>query len=238
MERSSSDAVAYARSILNEPPDQVAVQVREMAAAVVSAWSGVAAEGAALFYETQRPTPGPVRIAPPSIGERLAGDLGYALAPLFAPDAFDTPGLVFLTRLGGAIGLHVAAGDRETTMLTAADDPASRGVRRFARSGACAFCAYLSTVEATVYDDTVWHSDCTCVNVPWWEDNPLPEADYMDEFGRAAERARELILEDYQEKRKLAPDLRRRNFYKKFPETAVNTKNIAARMRSELGLAH
>lgn len=238
MERSSADAVAYARSILNEPPERVAEQVREMARAVVSTWSGVAAEGAALFYDAQRPKPGPVKTAAPSIGERLAGDLGYALAPLFTPDAFDAPGLVFLSRLGGAVGLHVAAGDRESMMLTASGDPLSRGVRRYARAGACGFCAYLSTIEATVYDDTVWHTDCTCVNVPWWEENPLPNATHMDQYAEAAERARAQILAEYEEKRQLAPGLRRQNFYKKFPETAVNTKNIAARMRSELNLSH
>lgn len=239
MERSAADARAYAQTLLDEPPGRVAAQVREMAEAVVSTWSGVAAEGALLLYEAQRPSPGsPVRVAEPSIGERLAADLTYALAPLFAPDAYDTPGLIFLDRLSGAIGLHVAAGDRATMLLTAEADDLSTGIRRFARPGACAFCAYLSSVEATVYDETVWHTDCTCVNVPSWAENPIPDADYMTRFSEAAERAREAILADYTEKRKLAPGLRRRNFYKQFPKTALNTKNIAARMRADLGLAH
>ncbi|WP_345438422.1 VG15 protein [Microbacterium gilvum] len=235
----ASDITAYARAVMNESPEDVAGQVREASAAIVGTYSGVAAEGAALFYEGQRPQAGaPVEIAPPSIGERLAADLGYALAPLFTPEAFGSPGQTFLSRLAGAVSLHTAAGDRQTMMLTSAADPLSGGVRRFARAGACAFCAYLSTVEATVYDDTVWHTDCTCVNVPWWEDNPLPDADYMDRFADAAEKARADILADYREKRKLAPDLRLRNFHRQFPETAVNTKNIAARMRAEMGLAH
>lgn len=239
MQRSAADARAYAQTLLDEPPEEVAAQVREMAEAVVSSWSGVAAEGALLLYEEKRPAPGaPARIAEPSIGERLASDLTYALAPLFAPDAYDTPGLEFLTRLGGKIALHVAAGDRATMMLTAEADELSTGVRRFARPGACAFCAYLSSVEATVYDETVWHSDCTCVNVPSWEENPIPDVDYMNRFSEAADNARAAILADYAEKRKLAPGLRRRDFYKKFPKTAVNQKNIAARMRADLGLSH
>lgn len=239
MDRASSDATAYAKSIVNESPERVAGQAREMAVAVVGAWSGVAAEGAAQFYEAQRPSPGaPVKIAPASIGERLAGDLGYALAPLFNPDAYETPGLEFLNRLGGSVGNHVAAGDRATMLLTSAADPSSYGVRRYARFGACAFCAYLSSIEATVYDDTHWHDNCSCVNVPWWEDNPLPDAGYMDEYAAAADRARAAILADYEAKRRLAPDLRRRNFYREFPETALNQKNIVARMRADLGLAH
>lgn len=239
MERSATDARAYAQTLLDEPPGRVAAQVREMAEAVVSEWSGVASEGALLLYASQRPIPGgPERIAEPSIGERLASDLTYALAPLFAPDAYDTPGLDFLKRLGGVIGLHVAAGDRATMLLTAEADDLSTGVRRFARPGACAFCAYLSSVEATVYDETVWHSDCTCVNVPSWEDNPIPNVDYMTRYADAAENARSAILAEYAEKRKLAPGLRRRDFYKKFPKTAVNQKNIAARMRADLGLSH
>lgn len=239
MERSAADARAYAETLLNEPPSRVAAQVREMAEAVVSTWSGVAAEGALLLYEAQRPAPGgPARVAQPSIGERLAADLTYALVPIFAPDQFGTPGLEFLGRLSGAVGLHVAAGDRETMLLTADADDLSTGVRRFARPGACGFCAYLSSVEATVYEETEWHKNCTCVNVPSWEDNPIPDAGYMTRFAASADQARASILDDYAEKRKLAPGLRRRDFYKKFPETALNTKNIAARMRADLGLAH
>ena len=191
------------------------------------------------MYETQRPQPGfSAVLAEPSIGDRLAADLGYALAPMFAPDGYESPVLVFLDRLGAAVGGRVAAGDRETMMLSSAADPSSYGVRRFARPGACGFCAYLSSIEATVYEDTHWHNDCTCVNVPWWEDNPLPEAQYMDRFSTAADAARAAILADYKAKRELAPDLRGRNFYRKFPETALNTKNIVSRMRADLGLAH
>lgn len=237
-ERSSTDAVAYGRSVMGDAPERAASQVREMAAAVVSTWSGVAAEGAALFYEEQRPKPGPIVQAEPSVGERLAADLGYALAPLFKPDDYDTPGLMFLSRLGGAVTLHVAAGDRATMALTSEADSLSGGVRRYARAGACAFCAYLSTVEAAAYSDTEWHPDCTCVNVPLWGENPFPDTPHMDAYARAAERAQQAISDEYREKRLLAPGLRRSTFYRQFPKTAMNTKNIAARMRQELGLSH
>lgn len=234
-----ADITAYARSLVNEAPEDVAEQVREASSAVVETYSGVAAEGAALFYEQQSPQQSPrVEIAPPSIGEELMSDLGFALLPMFTPDAFASPVSALLERVGGVVQRHVAAGDRQTLMLTANADPLSKGVRRFARPASCGFCAYLSSMEATVYADTDWHRNCHCVNVPYWEDNPLPNAEHMDRFEEAAGKAREAILADYREKRKLAPDLRMRNFYKKFPETAVNTKNIAARMRADLGLAH
>ncbi len=232
-----ADATVYARSIADEAPDRFAGQMREAAASIVSVYSGVAAEGAALLYETQRPRPGfSARIAEPSIGEVFTAELGWAFLPLFNPDQFDDPMAALSERIGGVVQQHVAAGDRETLLLSAAADPLSGGVRRFARPGACAFCSYLSSIDATSYDHSDWHKNCHCVEVPWWEDNPLPESETADAAAEAAEKARAELL---RLQRELKPaGMRWRNFFKERPDLAVNTKNIARLMRRELGLDH
>lgn len=232
-----ADATAYASSIVDESPERFSGEMREAAASIVATYGAVAAEGAALFYETQRPQPGfSARVAEPSLGEVLAGELGWAFLPMFAPDSFSDPVVAMLERVGGVVQRQVAAGDRQTLILSSSADPTAYGVRRFARPGACAFCAYLTTVEATVYEHTDWHRNCHCVSVPWWEDNPLPESAEADRAAEAVGKARETLLRLQREEKR--PGERWRNFYKRRPDLAVNTKNITALMRRDLGLDH
>lgn len=210
--------------------------MREASTAVVSAYAPVAAEGAALFYETQRPQPGTARVAAASIGAALASDLSWAFLPLFTPEKFPDPLGSLLSNIGGTIQRHVALGDRETMLLSAENDPTSGGVRRFARAGACAFCAYLTSVVDVVDDDVIWHRNCHCVSVPWWRDNPLPHDPNVDKWAASAERARS-ELERLQFELK-PPGMRWRNFFKANPDLAITTKNIARLMRADLGIAH
>ena len=232
----AESAAAYAEQVVNEAPEQVAAQLREAVPQLVTEYSAVAAESGALFYETQRPTYAPARIAAPSIGDALAADLSWAMVPVFNTDGFELPVLELVSRLSGIVQKHTAAGMRDTIMLSSSQDPDSYGVARYARSNACAFCKYLSAMEATVYEETVWHRNCYCVTVPWWEDNPLPEDPNRDTWAQAAEKARaELQRLQYETK----PDgMRWRNFFKARPDLAMNTRNISRLMRAELGTGH
>lgn len=231
-----ADASAYARQVVNESPEQAAGQLREAVPALVGVYGPMAAEGAALFYETQRPTRRPARIAPPSIGEALMDDLGWALVPMFTPGGFENPVLDLVSRIAGVTQRHTAAGNRDTLILSTSTDPDAYGVRRFARANACAFCRLLVVSEADVSADTVWHRNCHCVSVPWWEDNPLPEAPYEDEWSEAASWARsELQRMQYEIK---PPDMRWRNFFKERPDLAINNRNVARLMRERLGISH
>lgn len=230
------DASAYARQVVDESPERAAAQVKDAVPALVGVYGGVAAESAALFYETQRPSFRPARIAPLSIGDALAHDLGWALVPLFTPDGFDSPVLDLISRIAGVTQKHTAAGSRDTLVLSTSTDPDAYGVRRYARANACAFCRYLSVAEADVSEDTVWHRNCHCVTVPWWEDNPLPVDPNHDAWSEAASWAREELLRlQYEVK---PPDMRWRNFFRQRPDLAVNNRNIARLMRERLGIRH
>jgi len=158
--------------------------------------------------------------------------LGWALAPLFAETESDT-----LTRLAGGLVRLVSAFDRDTVRDNSIRDPFAGRSKRVARPDACAFCAYMSVNTDNTDEDTKhYHDHCRCYPVPFWDSVGIPSLPYQDAWAAAASRARNAIEADYFEKRKLAPDLRRRNFYRRFPETAINQTNILARMRVELGI--
>lgn len=232
----SSDATVYARSIADESPERFAAQMRDAGASIIDVYAGVAAEGAALFYEAQRPKPAPATVVGASVAAAVAADLGWAFLPLFKPEQFPDPLGSLLSNIGGVVQKHVAAGDRNTIVASAANDPLSGGVRRFARANACAFCRYLVAVDADVEESTSWHRNCHCVSVPWWEDNPLPTDPNIAEWASAAENARaELLRLQYE----LKPSgMRWRNFFKARPDLAINNRNIARLMRAELGISH
>ncbi|PRB02772.1 hypothetical protein CQ047_17870 [Microbacterium sp. MYb72] len=231
------DLVGYTASILNESPERVAVQVRAATPAVVSQYGETAAVAGALFYETNRPSPGfTADLARPAIGDQVSKDITWALAPLFAGQFDEASALMILDRLKGIAQTYVAEADRRTLLTASAADPLSRGIRRYATAGACTFCAYLSTMEAVTYESSEWHKHCNCVNVPSWEENPAPENPHEARWAQSAMDARaELIRLQHELK---PDDMRWRNFYKARPDLTVTTKNILRLMRADLGLTH
>jgi hypothetical protein len=229
----TNDLAGYAQTILGESPPRVAAQIRDAVPAVVSSYGEVAAVSAADWYETVRPMAGfnAVPVTPPSLAQDTASTLGWALAPLFTETESDV-----LTRLTGGLIRLVAGFDRETVNVNSTRDPFAGRSKRVARPDACAFCAYMSVATENLHETTSkYHDHCRCYPVPFWETVGIPPLPQAAKWEEAASRARNAIEADYWEKRKLAPDLRRRNFYRKFPETAINTENIIARMRAELG---
>ena len=230
----TNDLVSYASTILDESPPRVAAQLRVATPAVIASYGEVAGVAAADWYETVRPVPGfrATVAAPTSLIDDTASMLGWALAPLFT----DTDSGV-LTRITGGLIRLVSGFDRSTIDANVGRDPFAGKSKRVARPDACAFCAYMSVNTDNTDEDTKrYHDHCRCYPVPFWDTVGVPQLPYEARWEAAAEDARNAIERDYHEKRKLAPDLRRQNFYKKFPETAINKTNILTRMRIELGL--
>lgn len=229
-----ADLTRYYQTILSESAPRVAAQLREAVPAVIGSYGPVASVAAADWYEIVRPVGGfaAVTAVPPSLADDTTSTLGWALAPLFTETESDA-----LTRLVGGLIRLIANFDRETIDFNASRDPLAGRTKRVARPDACAFCAYLAVYSESSHEDTKkYHDHCRCYPVPFTDTTGFPELDYEQRWAEAAERARDEILADYQEKRLLAPDLRMRAFYRQFPETAVNTSNIVARMREELGI--
>lgn len=232
-----NDIGSYAQSIGNESPERVAAQIRDATPAVIDAYGSVAATSGALFYENNRPKPGfTARLAEPSIGEAVAGELGWALVPLFTPDLFDDPVPEMVGRVLGVTQKYVSLFDRETVQKNSDLDKLSLGVRRYARANACTFCRYLTSINATVHAETDWHNHCHCVSVPWWEDNPLPTNYLMDEWSDSADKAEAEIMK----LRAQTPmnGMKRKEYFAKYPHLALNRKNIIRFMRKDMGLSH
>ena len=228
------DITAYTSSILTESPERVAAQVRPAAAAVVTQYGDVAAVTGALFYETSRPAPGyTAPLVGASIGEQLTSALGWALVPLFQPDQF-TPD-VAVSRLAGVVQQYVATADRATILEAARRDPMKPRTVRYARAGACAFCALMSAQSVT--GSGHWHDHCHCVEVPSWEAAPAPESALRDLHNDQYHGARQALLDA----KRGHPDyatLSNRRFLRKHPEYAVNNKNLTRMMRELYGFEH
>lgn len=230
----TADVAGYFATIQNEAPPRIAAQLRAVVPAVVNSYGETAGVAAADWYETVRPAAGfnATVVTPTKIAQQTDSMLGWAMAPLFTETDSDT-----LTRLAGGLVRLVSAFDRDTIRGNAIRDPFAGKSKRVARPDACAFCAYMSVETDNTDEDTKhYHDHCRCYPVPFWDSVGIPHLDYQDAWSDAASKARNEIEADYWEKRKLAPDLRRRNFYRKFPETAINQRNILARMRAELGI--
>lgn len=235
----SSDAGAYAMSVSDQSPERFAEDMRSASRELVETYAPVSAEASALFYETQRPRAGArVEIAAASMGAQFADDLGWAFLPMFVPERFPDPLASVMTRVGGVVARTVLGAGRETIRRTAANDSLGTEVRRYARAGSCAFCAYMSSSEVVTEPSVLWHLDCKCIEVPWWEDNPMPAAPHLDEYEGAAVSARNTLERRQREMKAQYPNMRWRNFFKQFPDLAINTRNISNLMRQELGLAH
>lgn len=228
------DLSGYTESILDESPARVSAQVRVAAPAVVATYGEAAAVAGATFYEMHRPEPGfTAPMVGASIGDRLVRSLGWALAPLFDPARYQ-PGDV-VTRLSGVVQQYVAGADRATIEQAARSDSMSTGVDRYARPGACAFCALMTAQGVT--GGGHWHDDCKCVSVPTWEGSPGPDSAVMDRYSEAAGGARETLLE----RRRSHPDygsMSNRRFLRRHPQYAVNNKNILQLMREQYGFTH
>lgn len=228
----TADLSGFYQSIAGESPDRVAAQLRAATPAVINQYGEVAGTMAADWYEQTRPKPGFLaQTATPSLADSMPGMLGWALAPLFSDTGSDT-----LERLVGGVQRLILLFDRDTIDSNVVRDPLAEHAKRIALPGACAFCAYMSTVTDNTDEDTKkYHDHCHCIPAPGWKGDQIPAGEHDELWSDAAAKARNEIEADYWAKRKLAPDLRRSNFYRKFPETAINTKNIVARMREQLG---
>lgn len=229
------DITSYASSILDEAPERVAVQVRAAVPAVVTQYGDAAAVAGALFYETHRPKPGlTADLVTPSIGESLTSALGWALTPLFRPDKFELGAVEAVNRLGGVVQKHVAIADRETIAGAARNDKLATGTVRYARATACAFCALMSAQNV---NGSHWHNNCKCVVVPEWLGAPGPDSAVMDRFSEAATGARQALLDA----KRAHPDyasMSNRRFLRRYPEFAVNNKNLTRVMREMYGFEH
>ena len=229
-----TDLAGYVTSIIGESPEKVAAQVRPAATAVISQYGEVAAVSGALFYETNRPRPGYVApLVGASIGEELVAALGWALTPLFKPDLFTPEDAV--SRLQGVVQQYVANADRATIIEAARRDPLKASTVRYARVGACAFCAMMSA--QTVTGSGRWHDHCHCVEVPSWDAAPAPESALRDLHREQYEAARKALI-DAQRSHPDYARLSHRRFLRRHPELSVNNKNLARVMREMFGFAH
>lgn len=222
-----ADLVDGVGSYASLSPERAAALVRDLMPELVAEYGMQAADLSADFYDEARyvalgaaAAAGYSATTPPVPGEEVVQDaLGWALAPLFAPEAPDN--LTALKRSAGKLQKLVAGHGRDTVEWNAANDPVGTRYMRHASANACAFCRMLATREATYLTaesavrvvgevdprstgSTVrgprgtqelgekYHDNCKCIAVPVFPGDRYEAAPHIKEWGNqytAASRA-------------------------------------------------
>jgi hypothetical protein len=95
------------------------------------------------------------QMAEPIPADDIQEDIGWALAPLFAPETGDVPDYEStIGRLAGKLQYFVGEMGRDTIAVSAAEDPVGTTYARHASANACAFCRLMATRGATYLSAT------------------------------------------------------------------------------------
>jgi len=182
------DLLAFWRALDVAQPKAAAAALSRVMPELTAAYAGAAAGVAADWYDDLREeagAPGRYRAVPasapgPERGEVLAR---WAAGSLFgaSPDPD-----VALSKLAGGLQRTVANGSRDTVTVNVRRDPAGARFARHASANACAFCRLLATRGAVYWSETTatkdYHDHCHCMAVPVWDDAPLEQAPYVQQW--------------------------------------------------------
>jgi len=192
-----ADLLDFWNSLHGGDPGTVAGDVRGVLPDLIDAYTPLAAEVGASFYDDTRAAADVAgsfsaqHAALPESG-LVQEMISWGVAPLFRPDAPD-PGLA-LSRLTGGTQKIVASGARDTVEFNVGQDPAQPRFARHASANACAFCALLATRGAVYHwEDTAgakYHDHCHCVAVPVFPGTAYEPAPYVKDWESAYTAAR------------------------------------------------
>jgi hypothetical protein len=156
---------------------------------------------------------------------------GFAIARTRQGLDFDST----LTLIAGNVSAELFNYSRQNVVFNAQRDPTPVRYRRVTRPKACDFCMYMATgFEGDGSNESYknYHTNCGCVDVPIFEGQDFVEPAYYDEFRQETTRARENIAEYRAAARAESPGMKDRDFFRKYPEAALNTSNIVKQVRN------
>lgn len=210
-----ADLVAQVGTLTGTTANSAATLVREAVPVLVAEYGAQAASLSADFYDEARyaalgaaATAYTATLAPTPPEDFVQDALGWALAPLFAPETPD-PATTMRRTAGKLQGLVTGTG-RDTIERNAAADPVGTRYMRHASANACAFCrmlaldnTYLTAESATRVVGEVdprelsrtmrgqrgsqplgekYHDNCRCTAVPIFPGEAEERAPYVDEW--------------------------------------------------------
>ena len=136
--------------------------------------------------------------------------------------------------IGGIIWSELYNTDRETVKFNANGDPQGTKYRRVTRPGACDFCLYMAAGfegDGSNSEYKNYHSHCRCVDVPIFPGQRFDEPSYYDDFRIDLGLARNRIQEKRAIAREANPGMRDRDFFRKYPDLSITTKNLVKEVR-------
>jgi hypothetical protein len=217
--------------------------MRELAAATILTYGGVATQAARTSYDTMMLAANPVTSyeaqalnVPERVDDLVDRSVGRGMAT-FQQGLF----VEAATYLAATISRHVTNLYRETHSVNSDRDPNAVGYQRVASPDSCAFCAFAAaTAGVTTDTDVEFHDNCRCSAVPVPKGTNLEfRPDYYEKFDDdAGFAAAEIRKRSEPVRDKFFADARARgvrvksmDYFRAYPENAVNTSNILAEMR-------
>lgn len=210
------DLVDAVGDFANLSADAAAALIRDTVPLLVAEYGAEAAAMSADFYEDARyaalgaAAAGFTAVMAPEPGDDVVQDaLGWALAPLFVPEAPPDTATT-LRRSAAKLQTYVAGQGRDTVERNAERDPVGTRYARYASPNACAFCRMLATRGSTYRTEQSatrvvgevdefgaqtrgvrgtqplgekYHDNCKCIAVPVFPGDRYDPAPHIAEWG-------------------------------------------------------
>jgi hypothetical protein len=209
--------------------------LRETIPPIVEAYGNVAATVSADFYDELRVGAGVKKgytaIAPTRDWAKISEPIaGFAIKRFIT----EAPLQSTISLIAGAVMSEIFTTARETMQYNADRDSVKVTYQRVTRPNACDFCIYMAVgfegkSSQEEYKD--FHNHCMCVDVAVFENQTWTEPEHYGEFRDNLEEARGRIrnLRDIAEEQD--GGLRKKEFFAKYPESAITTKNLMKQVR-------
>lgn len=123
---------------------------------------------------------------------------------------------------------------RSTIAKNSLEDSTQVSYRRLTSPNACDFCLYIAISldpGRTNKIEKQYHSKCSCVDVPVFSGQSFSEPAYYGSYRDELSSARRSLEEKQAIAREQDPNLRKKAFFAKYPDTAITTRNLVSEVR-------
>lgn len=161
--------------------------------------------------------------------ERVGPLVGYSMAA-FSEGNFEGATVNLITGLSREVSNIY----RQTIAFNSQNDNRVLYYQRVASPTACGFCALIAVktaMDSGGEDFDGYHDHCGCSNVPVFKGDYGFYPDYYDDLEREINQAT-TDIRDYRAENPRPSGMKSKAYFSAFPDAAMNTSNIAARVRA------
>ena len=232
------DTVALMALVRESSFDRGMELMRETLPAISKTYGSVTETVTRTYYQTQRQR---AQISTPFVAPPVDYDWD-----LFADNTVGFAGSRIAERSGygatvalvaGAVTGELNAFSRIIIEEYSSMDPTPTSFQRVTGPDPCEFCLFMAAVAdarrfATSEGSVDYHNKCSCVDVPVFQGQSFDRPASYDRMEETFGEARSHLEITQALAREQAPGLRRRDFFRKYPDSSITTKNIMREIRA------